>query len=247
MDMTRVQKWLHGLSAAPAAPRGDRLFLPPKGESGPDYRGDTPPVNRNGFFYEPEQFSVLAMALLPLFLDREAAEKGRPYTVWSAGCATGEEPYSLAMALSESEARYPGFHFSVLATDASSESLNLARLGIYDEARTTRVPEDLKKKYLMQSKDRGRKLVRIAPEVRSCVRFQQLDLLDEDLTLREELDSIFCRNVTASFDRAEQEELLRRMCRLLRPGGHLFLGRSEAALGFDLPLTPVMHRVYRKG
>jgi chemotaxis protein methyltransferase CheR len=201
-------------------------------------------TNKTDFFREPQHFTVLTDTILPEYLDAEGT--GRNFRVWSAGCSTGEEPYTIAMVLSEFGALHPGFKFSILATDISTKVLDKAKQAIYDQERVVTVPPALKQKYLMRSRDRDRSLVRIVPELRAAVQFEQVNLMGEDLRLSEPLDVIFCRNVIIYFERHNQELLLRRLSHCLKPGGYLFLGHSETVHGFDLPLVRVTSTVYRK-
>jgi chemotaxis protein methyltransferase CheR len=242
----RLLKRLRSLGIATFREYCDYLFKSPQGKSELVCMIDSVATNKTDFFREPDHFALLVEILLPRFLESRGTGNGVPYTVWSAGCSTGEEPYTMAMVLSEFGAQHPGFRFAVLATDISTKALEKARLGIYEEERTASVPAILKQKYLMRSKDRKQRLMRIVPELRSRIRFQRLNLMDDKLSLPDAVDAIFCRNVIIYFERGNQERLLGRMCRLLKPGGHLFLGHSETALGFDLPLTHVRKTVYQK-
>ena len=139
-----------------------------------------------------------------------------------------------------------GFAFSILATDLSTQILEKAQRGIYDEERVITVPQSLKKKYLLRSKDANKGLVRIVPELRSLIRFEKLNLMDEHYSLRDPLDVIFCRNVIIYFDRGTQERLINRFCRYLKPNGYLILGHSESVHGLDVPLSRVTSTVHRK-
>ena len=201
-------------------------------------------TNKTDFFREPVHFHFLTETVLPEYITTGGA--GKKFTVWSAGCSTGEEPYSLAMVLNECALRFPGFRFSILATDISTKVLEQARLGIYEQKQAEAIPPHLREKYLMRSKDRSKKLVRIVPRIRSLVCFDRLNLMDEHLGLPQPADAIFCRNVIIYFEREEQEKLLGRLCRSLKPGGHLFLGHSETVVGFNLPLIRETSKVYRK-
>lgn len=200
-------------------------------------------TNKTDFFREPRHFEYLLQSALPeLMRLRGAGTK----SIWSAGCSTGEEPYTLAMVLSEFAARTPGFNFSLLATDISTLVLERAVRGIYKEERVGPVPLEFKRKYFMRSKDRGKGLVRVAPGLRALVKFRRLNFLDHDFGMRELQDIIFCRNVIIYFDRPTQERVLGRLCRHLVPGGYLFMGHSETLSSLDLPLVSVGPMVYRK-
>jgi chemotaxis protein methyltransferase CheR len=209
---------------------------------------DAVTTNKTDFFREPTHFQFLGQTVLPEFLEEQEKmnSRERPFRVWSAGCSSGEEPYTLAMVLCDFAEQHPPFPFTVLATDLSTKVLDRARAAIYDEERVAAVPHAMKLKYLLRSKDRKQELVRIAPELRATVQFQRLNLMEETLSFSEPLDAIFCRNVIIYFDRATQERLLARLCRVLRSGGYLFLGHSESIHGFDLPLKRLVSTVHRK-
>jgi chemotaxis protein methyltransferase CheR len=166
--------------------------------------------------------------------------------IWSAGCSTGQEPYTLAMVLSEFAVSRPGFDFHILATDISTRVLEKAKNAVYDEDVVAPVPQPLKKKYLLRSKDRSSGLVKIAPELRGKVSFRRLNFMEGDFGLREQLDIIFCRNVIIYFDRQTQERLLQRFYGHMRSGAHIFMGHSETLSGLDVPLVSVYPTVYQK-
>lgn len=207
---------------------------------------DAVTTNKTDFFREPRHFDFLAHFALPELIKSHGAGIRRQLTVWSAGCSTGEEPYTIAMVLNEFEAFRPAFHFFVLATDISTKALDKAIRGVYKQERAETIPMALKRKYLMRSKDSERGLVRIVPDLRSHVRFRRLNFMDEDFGMRELMDIIFCRNVIIYFDRPTQEKLIRRLCSHLIPGGYLFMGHSETLSGLDVPLVSAGPMVYRK-
>ena len=199
-------------------------------------------TNKTDFYREPAHFDFLTREALPSLQTGMA----RPLRVWSAGCSSGEEPYSLAMVLAEYAARTEGYRFSILATDISRRVLEKARLAIYNSAAVEPVPPEIRRKYLLRSRDRSKSLARVAPEIRALVQFRRLNLMDSDFGLKEPLDIIFCRNVVIYFDKQTQEGLVRRFVRHLRPHGYLFMGHSETLHGFDVPLLQVSPTVYRK-
>jgi chemotaxis protein methyltransferase CheR len=198
-------------------------------------------TNKTDFFREPAHFDYLARKALP-----ELTLSKKSIVLWSAGCSTGEEPYTLAMVLNEFADGHRGCDFTILATDISTRVLEKARLAVYDEEAVSPVPPELKKKYLLRSKDRTRSLYRVRPELREHVRFRHLNLMDGDFGFREQMDIIFCRNVIIYFDKPTQERLLNGFCRHLSPHGYLFMGHSETLFGMDLPLVQVAPTVYRR-
>jgi chemotaxis protein methyltransferase CheR len=221
------------------------------GEGGRDelvHMLDAVTTNKTDFFREPVHFQYLAQTILPEFIEERERSKGsnKPFAVWSAGCSTGEEPYTLAMVLSDVAGLYPSFRFSILATDISTKVLDRAREAVYDAERVAAVPLPMKQKYLLRSKDPGTAIVRIAPELRSLVQFKRLNLMEEAFSFSEPVDVIFCRNVIIYFDRKTQEQLITRFCKVLKTNGHLFLGHSESIHGFTLPLRRLTSTVYRK-
>jgi chemotaxis protein methyltransferase CheR len=193
-------------------------------------------TNKTDFFREPAHFDYLTRKALP-----ELGRLKKSFLVWSAGCSSGEEPYTLAMVLQEY-----GCHFTVLATDISTKVLEKARLAVYDEERVGPIPYDFKKKYLLVGKKRTEKLFRVVPELRERVKLRRLNFMDSDFGFPEPIDVIFCRNVVIYFDKPTQERLLNHFCRYLSPEGYIFMGHSETLLGMDVPLVPVAPTVYRR-
>lgn len=207
---------------------------------------DVVTTNKTDFFREARHFDFLTKVALPELRRQDGAGFGRPLLVWSAGCSTGEEPYTIAMVLNEYKAEHPAFHFDLLATDISTHVLDKAFKGIYRQERIDGVQPALRQKYFMRSRDRDRKLVRVAPELRAQVRFRRLNFMDADYDLRRPLDIIFCRNVIIYFDRPTQQRLISRFCKHLRPGGYLFMGHSETLSGLHVPLVNAGPMIYRR-
>ncbi|MGA8530708.1 MAG: protein-glutamate O-methyltransferase CheR, partial [Acidobacteriaceae bacterium] len=166
--------------------------------------------------------------------------------VWSAGCSSGEEPYTLAMVMSEYAEAHAGFRFRILATDISTQVLEKAQLGIYTAESVEPVPPALRRKYLMRSRERDSNQVRVAPELRRLVEFRRLNFMDADYGLPEKADAIFCRNVLIYFDRATQETILRKLTGQLAQDGYLFVGHSETLHDMQLPLTAMGPALYRR-
>jgi chemotaxis protein methyltransferase CheR len=208
---------------------------------------DVVTTNKTEFFRESAHFDFLVDVALPRLVHSYGVGINKKLRVWSAGCSTGEEPYTLAMVLAEFAAGTPGFDFSILATDISTRVLETAERGIYDEGKVREtVPGGFKRKYLLRSKDPVRNLVRIVPELRSKMVFRRINFMEEDYGIREPIDIIFCRNVIIYFDRSTQEKLLRRLSSHIFPGRYIFMGHSETLSGMNLPLSPMAPSVYRK-
>jgi chemotaxis protein methyltransferase CheR len=203
---------------------------------------DVVTTNKTDFFREPGHFDYLAQKALPELAERIA---GRQFVIWSAGCSTGEEPYTMAIVLSEYALTHPGFRFRILASDISNLVLAKAEMGVYTSEVVAPVQPMLRQKYFMRSRDRGSNQVRVAPELRKLIEFRRLNFMDADYGI-EKVDAIFCRNVIIYFDRATQERILQRLSNCLLPGGYMFVGHAETLHDMDLPLTPVAPALYRR-
>lgn len=239
----RLQKRLRCLGMSSFADYGAYLFSHLGMREELPLMIDAVTTHKTDFFREALHFEYLAGKVVPEFMTFGAR---RTLRTWSAGCSTGEEAYTLAMVLCEAVNRCSGFGFTILASDISTIVLEKAKLGIYEEEKTTSVPWELKRKYFMKNRDQNKRLVRIIPELRSMVKFMRFNLAGDEFCLPEQKDVIFCRNVIIYFKRATQEKLLERFCHHLSPGGYLFLGHSETLNGFDLPLVRVDSTIYRK-
>jgi chemotaxis protein methyltransferase CheR len=243
MIEARLQKRLRALGLATFSRYCDYLFSPQGMADELVHMIDVITTNKTDFFREPIHFSYLTDKALQAILTRSGTK--RTVTVWSAGCSSGEEAYTLAIVLQEF-ADYHDLDFTILASDISTRMLEKARLAIYDEERVAPIPAALRKKYLLRSKDREKGIYRIVPELRERVKFRRVNFMEGDLWFKEPIDVIFCRNVIIYFDKPTQEKLLNKLCRCLSVNGYLFLGHSETLLGMNLPLVQVAPTVYRK-
>ncbi len=241
----RLQKRLRSLQMQTYKEYCDFLFSKQGMENELVQMIDVVTTNKTDFFREPDHFEYLVQRAIPEWEGRQRGGAER-LMIWSAGCSTGEEPYTLAMVLGAYAAEKQGFNFQILATDISTRVLEKAQRAIYEEEKVLPVPLAMKKRYLLRSKDHQSGLVRIVPELREKVRFRRLNFMEGDFGMREKVDIIFCRNVIIYFDRPTQERLLNKFCTLLAPGGYIFMGHSETLSGLDVPLTSVHPTVYRK-
>lgn len=205
-------------------------------------------TNKTDFFREPAHFNYLTSRVLPQLLRNDRFTVSNRLTIWSAGCSSGEEPYTIAMVVQDF-AEAGGFEplpFQVIATDISSRVLEKGQRAVYEEDKVLPIPLEIKRKFLLKSKNPGAGLFRVAPEIRSRVSFRRLNFMDGDFGFREQIDVIFCRNVIIYFDKTVQERLLNKFCRCLKPNGYIFMGHSETLFGMDLPLEQVAPTVYRR-
>jgi len=199
-------------------------------------------TNTTSFFREAPQIDYLVQHLVPDIL---ATERYATVKVWSAGCSSGEEPYSIAMALADLQRRVPGWDYAILATDVSPRILDAARTGVYEADQAAAIPRPLHR-YLMTSRDPERPMVRVRPELRAKIAFHELNFMDPRYAVDDVFDVIYFRNVAIYFDPPTQDAVVTRLCRHLRPGGHLMIGHSESLVGRDVPVRHVAPSIYRK-
>lgn len=205
-------------------------------------------TNKTDFFREPDHFETLLNRILPRMISSFGSGISTRLVIWSAGCSTGEEPYTLAMVLAEFRERFPGlsFDYLILATDLSTRVLEKAKMGIYSDETSQQIPEALRRKYIMRSRDPRKDIVRVVPEIRNKVRFRQLNFIDGDFGMREPIDVVFFRNVQIYFDKETQYRIVSKIVDCMREGGYLFIGHSESLSNFQLPLETLVPTVYRK-
>jgi chemotaxis protein methyltransferase CheR len=182
-------------------------------------------TNETFFFRDKTPFENFRSPVLPALL---AARRGsRTIRIWCAAASTGQEPYSLAMALKDAEGDVAGWRIEIIATDLASEVLERAQAGIYSQFEVQRgLPIQLLIKYFAKVGD----MWQIAPEIRAMVKFRQLNLL-ADFSALGTFDLIFCRNVLIYFDQETKISLLNRLGRMTAGDGYLVLGAAETVVG----------------
>jgi chemotaxis protein methyltransferase CheR len=182
-------------------------------------------TNETFFFRDKTPFENFRSAVLPALLGSRRAS--RTIRIWSAAASTGQEPYSLAMALKEMEGSVAGWRIEIIATDLASGVLAKAQAGIYSQFEVQRgLPIQLLIKYFAKVGD----MWQIAPEIRAMVKFKQLNLL-ADFSALGTFDLIFCRNVLIYFDQETKISLLNRLGRITASDGYLVLGAAETVVG----------------
>lgn len=198
-------------------------------------------TNVTSFFRENHHFEFLAQHLLPAL----AARSHPRIRIWSAGCASGEEPFSIAMVLAEVLGdRAPGIS-RVLATDLSLRALAVAQHGTYPLDRLQGISESRRKRWLLSGRGGNHGQAMVVQGVRELIFFKQLNLL-HDWPIQGPLDAIFCRNVVIYFDNPTKQRLIARFAQLLAPGGYLLLGHSESLHGMSDGFDPIGRTIYRK-
>jgi chemotaxis protein methyltransferase CheR len=193
-------------------------------------------TNETHFFREPHHFELLSGDLVPRWrADAREGRRERRVRVWSAGCSSGEEPYSLAMLLA-----------AALATDLSTRVLAKAEAAIYPVDRLRDVPLEQRRRAFLRGTGPQTGQVKVAPEVRQLVRFERLNLTAASYPVPPGLDLVLCRNVLIYFNADLRKRVVTRLCGLLAPGGHLFLGHAESLPPAGLPVVTRMPTVYER-
>lgn len=208
---------------------------------------DAVSTNKTDFFREPKHFNYLIKEALPGMVRCGRWKPGRMLNVWSAGCSSGEEPYTIAMVLAQFAAWNQTGDFSILATDISTRVLDIAAKGIYPQSATEPVPPALKHRYMMRGKGSRKGSCRVVPELRHRVQFRRVNLnKGKDFGIRIQMDIIFCRNVIIYFDRETQKRLFEKIYTQLVPGGYLFIGHSETLNGINDRFESMAVATYKK-
>ena len=205
---------------------------------------DVVSTNKTDFFREPVHFDFLSQEALPQFIQDKSNPK--MLKVWSAGCSSGEEPYTISIVLADFAEKNPGFDYSIIGTDISTQILQKAVDAVYKEDRIHIIPLDTKKKYFLRSKDRANPTVKVSSNIRRKVRFGRLNFMDSYYDIPEMFDVVFCRNVLIYFDRETQEKVIQKLCMKLKPNGYFFLGHSESIMNMDVPLKQVKPTIFRR-
>ncbi|UNK40883.1 protein-glutamate O-methyltransferase CheR (plasmid) [Shinella sp. H4-D48] len=203
---------------------------------------DAVTTNKTDFFREPKHFEFMESTGLPEL----AAAGHKRFRLWSAACSIGAEPYTMAMVMQDFVERTSGMDYRILATDLSTDVLQAARRGVYPRDMIQPVSAEMRRKYVMTSKDASRGEVRVHPRLRATVGFARMNLMDNAYKVGEPMHMIFCRNVLIYFDKPTQAKVLTRLCDCLLPGGFLYVGHSETVTGISLPVRQVANTVFKK-
>lgn len=201
-------------------------------------------TNLTSFFREAHHFDYLREALLLPRL--KEARSSRRLRIWSAGCSSGEEPYSIAITIREVIPEASSWDIRILATDLDSDVLARAKAGIYTEERVSGLGHGRLSKFFQVDKRADGVSYRVTPSLSQLITFKQLNLM-HPLPMQGPLDVIFCRNVIIYFDKDTQRELMGRIAKLQAHGGLLFLGHSETLHHVSDDYTLIGKTIYRRG
>ncbi len=203
-------------------------------------------TNTTHLFREMRHFVLLREIVKGWADNRQWRSEHKTLRIWSAGCSSGEEPYSIAMIVHDALGNPPAVPVKILATDLSTQMLRRAQSGIYDTHRVGTVPADLRHRYFQRVIHDNQACLQVVPEIRSLITFARLNLMMTTFPFRHGFHVVFCRNVMIYFDRPTQTALINRIARTLLPGGYLMIGHSESLNGIPHPLSYVEPTVYRK-
>ncbi|TKB73531.1 MAG: methyltransferase domain-containing protein [Nitrospira sp.] len=197
-------------------------------------------TNKTDFFREPKHFEFLRDQILP------SLKRDKRVRIWSSACSSGEEPYTIAMALFDGAADPDQWDFRILASDLSTRVLAKAASGLYDEERVRSLPSEVVRRHFLKGKGSHAGMIRVRPHLAAMIAFRRMNLMDDRFPITSPLDVIFCRNVMIYFDRPTQERLVNKFYRYLKPGGYLFIGHSESLQWIHHSFTQVLPTIYRK-
>jgi chemotaxis protein methyltransferase CheR len=197
-------------------------------------------TNFTSFRREPQHFDLLRDTIL-----RERMARAVECRIWSAGCATGEEPYTILMTAAEAVGDQMLDRVPLMATDISNRALDIARAGVYASDRLRDIPESWQRRFLQRGTGQQSGYFRVRRELAARIRFARFNLMEPFSSLGQ-FDVIFCRNVMIYFDKPTQQRLVAKFAAHLAPGGWLLIGHSEGLMGVRNELEYVMPAVYRK-
>ena len=200
-------------------------------------------TNKTDFFREAHHFKFLTERVLSAFAQN--LPRDRPLRIWSAGTSTGEEAYTLAITVLESMPTASERNVQIYATDIDTDVLARAERGVYTAEQASHIPQGLLHKYFLKGDGKNAGYVMAKPRLKSLIQFGWLNLQQDAWPIREPLDIIFCRNVIIYFDKPTQQKLFDRMSAILKKGGYLMLGHSEAMHGMNNRFKSVGHSVYQ--
>jgi len=202
-------------------------------------------TNHTRFYREPDHFDYLIAKILPPLIPTLIARHS-PLRVWSAASSSGEEPYTLAIVLSEFLRAFPAVDWQICASDISNRVLTAAKQGVYRMDAVEPVPPDLLKRYFQKGFGAQEGKCRVRSELRDKVRYERINLFQHEYPIPLQQHVIFCRNVMIYFDIPSREQAVKRMSHYLAPGGYLIVGHSESLMGINHGLKSIQQGIYQK-
>jgi chemotaxis protein methyltransferase CheR len=202
-------------------------------------------TNETQFFRESRQFDFLSQLVVHDWTAQaDAGFRQRQIRAWSAGCSTGEEPYSLAMTLWKHLPPSAGWEIEILATDISTRVLDRARQGIWPIEKAKDIPVEHLKRFMLKGTGKQERNMKAGPEIRSMIRFERLNLNDDVYPVTSLFDLILCRNVLIYFDPERRARIVDRLLERLAPAGFLFVGHAERLNGLTNKVLTILPTIY---
>ena len=204
-------------------------------------------TNETRFFREPRQFEFLVQRVFPRWhADAERGSRPKRVNIWSAGCSSGEEPYTVAMLLAKHLPAEQGWDARILATDISNRVLEKARKGIYSITRSTELPKDLLHTFMLRGIAERQGEMKVKVEIQRMVEFRRLNLDQESDRVEGPFNAIFCRNVLIYFDAASKQRVVTSLVRHLVANGILFVGHAENLTAVSPELRSLEPTIYTR-
>jgi len=200
-------------------------------------------TNLTSFFREQHHFDFLKGELFPFLAKKN--QDTRKIRVWSAGCSTGEEPYSIAMTFRDHFPSVRNWDVKILATDLDTNVLAHAKKGVYDAERVSSLDSKIVKKWFKHGSGENEEKVKVHPGLQELITFKHLNLM-ESWPIKGKFDLIFCRNVIIYFDKPTQRVLIERYSNQMASNGHLLLGHSESLFKVSDKFDLLGHTIYKK-
>lgn len=199
-------------------------------------------THKTEFFRESEHFDFLRNTVLPEFVKNRHSF----FKIWSAGCSTGEEAYTMAMVLDQFQFGNSGFNYSIEASDVSKAVVNKAMQASYTSQQIKGLEERLIKKYFKIIKDEKGELYQVNQPLRDKINFSLINLVDQYKFMNNSLDAVFCRNTLIYFEDQAKRDVVARLISKIKPGGFLFVGLSETVSQYSTAIKQMSPSVYKK-
>jgi chemotaxis protein methyltransferase CheR len=240
----RLSRRLRALEI-PTLDRYYRFVMDPNQQEERDLMIDAITTNETRFFREPKQFELLERRVIPAWKsEAQHGLRSKKLRIWSAGCSSGEEPYSLAMLMARNLPREEGWSVTIFATDVSTRMLDRARTALYAIQRSIEIPEPLLKDHMLKGIAEHAGTMKVVPEIQHMVEFRRLNLIRDPYPDPAIFDAIFCRNVLIYFDLASKSKVVEGLTRCLQERGLLFLGQAENLSGLNSQFRTLAPAVY---
>jgi len=247
MFQARLQRRLHELDIHSFDEYAARLFNDSNDSPEFNLLADFISTNKTEFFREKEHFNFLNGNVFPEYLKNYRSDQFQELKIWSAGCSSGQEAYSIGIQFEEFM-RENGvrLEYSIMATDISRKMLKLASEAVYPMSQVEELTMELKRRYFLKSKNTKDNKVRVIKQIRDNIRVGHMNLMEGLYPYQTQFDVIFLRNTLIYFDQKVQFKVLIKVIDSLKTGGYLFIGHSESLINLQLPIKSIAPSVYIK-